>query len=158
MCRHYRLPLLILVAALLLLPGCDFGFSYHPVDANERKAERWDETIDGVQFGMASFADIRGGLLVQGLEITNNSDFDVAVVSAKVEKSDGKSLEAEFPRSPEDKRGRWDVPKGRSARVSARWNFQPKEPDEALGRKITWVWNVRIGENEHVVRVKMEQE
>jgi len=151
---------LALGAMVLLVPGCDPGYAYFPLDANGRRIDRWSETIDGVQFQMTRFDDLESPKVNEYLNITNHSKSYVVVVSALVETNDGKSIEGHQPQTPwGGKAEDWIVAPGKSHQAIARWDFSPHEgAAEVLGQRITWVWKVRIGTKEHVLRVRMEKE
>jgi len=150
---------LALGVVVLLVRGCDPGYAYFPHDMSGRRIDHWSGTIDGVEFEMKRLNALVDATVLEGLDITNNSESDVVVVSALVETNDGKSIEAEWPRTPDEKREYWTVATGKSHQAIASWNFSPhKGADEVLGQRITWVWKVRIGTKEHVLRVRMEKE
>jgi hypothetical protein len=108
---------------------------------------------------MMTYRDLQDSIVVQQLWITNDSENDVFVINASVETDDGKSIEPRFPRTADEKTSHWTVPKVRSLPVSARWEFYPHmSADEVLGRRATWIWGVRIGTKEHVLRVAMEED
>jgi hypothetical protein len=160
---HRWLPFLIASAAMLA-SGCDPGYGYAPVDSSGTKLQRWSETIDGVQFEMSDFSQLWGSLLRVGLEIDNHSKVDVVVESALVETSDGKAIKAEGPRDREEENSYYfvpsrAVPSGESQEVYPEWDFVHHGglAHEVMGSRITWVWKVRIGKEEHLLRVKMKQ-
>jgi hypothetical protein len=140
---------------ILVASGCDPGYCYDPVDKNGRPNERWSETIDGVRLETQRVFDLLpASWLFGALKIQNNSDSDVVVVGGRLE-ANGKSLE---PRDCDLKYR--TVPKGKEKEVTLDWDLSRLSHDEQwnLWPTITYVWTLRIGQQERVIRVPMRRE
>jgi hypothetical protein len=157
--HNYRMLVIALGAAMLEVTGCDPGYAYFPLDPRGNKLEAWTEMVDGVRFSVPRYFDLQNPLVTQQIEITNDTNSAVLVTSAAIETSDGESIEGAFQKSPVEKESRLTVSPGQSRAVSAQWTFPgDKYPDEVIGPTVTWVWHVRIGNEERVLRVRMEKD
>jgi hypothetical protein len=142
----------------LLASGCDPGFAYIPVNENGTRVEEWSETIQGVRLATYVYQQLTPiSSLGRSLKVENKSNSDVVVVGARLEMN-GKSLEAKPPKDRDEEIYR-TVPKGRSKWVYFDFDVSQLSDEERwdLGPSITWTWRVRIGGEEHVVRVKMDR-
>jgi len=161
MARAPHLFAAALVATALLAAGCDPGDSFHPLDPYGLKADSTAEVIDDVEFRASRSLSLEGdSVKAAELKVTNNSENDVSVLSAQLEPSGGKSIDATLPNTPEQKETHcWTVPAGKSGMVCASWAFASSQRRrDIMGQRFTWVWKVRIGTKEHVVRIKMEKD
>jgi hypothetical protein len=146
------LPSIVMV---LVASGCDPGYGYDPVDENGWPTERWSETIDGVRLeSQKVWGLLPAYFLYSRLTIQNHSDAKVIVVGGRLE-ANGKSLEARDC-DLEDR----TVPKGKEKEVSLDWDLSHLSPEERrnLWPTITYVWTLRIGQQERVIRVPMKME
>jgi hypothetical protein len=146
-----------LCAALLASAGCDPGYGYQPLDAAGRKVAQWSESIGGVRLEMKPIMILTGsGGTMQGLTITNNSDRDVVVLGGQLS-TDGRIMEAKLPGEGEAK---WrTVPPGATQTINLSWDFREHGGDasKVLGPSLCWTWRVKIGEEEHTFKVRMER-
>jgi hypothetical protein len=152
-----RVTAAYLCAALLASIGCDPGYDYKPLDAGGRKVAKWSDSVSGVRFEMKPFMILTGsGGTSQGLTIVNGSDRNVVVLGGQLS-TNGRTLEAKLPGEGEVK---WrTVPPGAAETINLSWDFgeQGGYADKALGPSVTWIWRVKIGDEEHTIRVGMER-
>jgi hypothetical protein len=156
MWSRYQVQAPALVVIALLASGCDPGFAYIPVNENGTRFEEWSETIQGVRLATNVYQQLTPiSVLGESLKVENNSNGDVVLVGARLELN-GKSLESLPPKNREEEIGR-TVPKGRSDWFYLDFDVSQLKDEERwdLGPSITWTWTVRIGREEHVVRVQM---
>jgi hypothetical protein len=146
-----------LCTALLASVGCDPGYGYTPVDAGGRKVGKWSESVAGVRFEMTPFMVFTGSAgTMQGLSIVNNTEQDVVVLGGQLS-TNGRILEAILPGEGEAK---WrTVGPGAAETVKLSWNFREQggEAEKTLGPSLTWIWRVKIGDEERTLRVSMER-
>jgi hypothetical protein len=160
-----RIPQHLIRLALAFLAfsasGCDPGYQYQPVDPQGNPLSQWSEVIDGVRFSVKPYSTLIGsGSASRSLEITNKSDKKVVVLGGQL-LSKGRAIEAIIDDSPEGRTGRTVSP-GDTKAVYLSWEFgdvvHHRPAHEVLGPDITWVWQVRIGEGEHTLRVPMQRQ
>jgi hypothetical protein len=153
-----RVTAIYLCAALLASAGYDPGYGYKPLDTKGRKVGDWSESVAGVRFEMAPFMILTGsGGTMQGLTIVNNSDHDVIVLGCRLS-TKGRTLEAKLPGEGEAK---WRTVRPRAAEIiNLSWDFREQggDAEKTLGPSVTWIWRVKIGDEEHTLRVRMERD
>lgn len=140
----------------LSVPGCDPGFNYQPVDAKGGQLLQWSETVEGVRFSARPYrAGIGSSNAVVYLDITNDSDKEALVLGGQLV-TNGRTIEARIIDEPLERKAR-TVPAGQKKSVLLYWEFGGAASD-VLGPDITWVWRVRIGKDEHSLRVLMKRQ
>jgi hypothetical protein len=151
-CR-FQIPAIGLLT--LALPGCSPGYTYRPADANGRPVNRWSETIDGVSFQgefYEALSNDTGALF--DLNVANHSDEKVVFLGGELV-TKGRTMRVTLP----GRQTRAFAP-GASGQVLIDCNYQQQggKASDVLGESITFKWRVRIGEEERLVRVKMERD
>ena len=154
-------PLAALVAAyvLLFLLGMfvlgDPGYQYNPVDGHGRPIAKWSRTVDGLTLEGGPYSTLIGsGIGAYGYRLTNRSDKGVTLLGGTL-LTDGRSLEADtegaLPRS---------FAPGTSGDVSFTFDFRPHggDAEQVLGKNLTWIWRLRVGDRERTIEVKMLRE
>ena len=150
-----RITVLVAAAFALSVPGCDPGYTYQPVGPQGNRLPLWSETVEGVRFSARPCMELVGSRSTSGqMEIANESDKEVVVLAAQLV-TNGRTIEANIFDNPAHREAR-TVPPGGSKSVSLSWDFGGSA-SEVLGPDITWVWRVRIGTEEHSLRVSMKR-
>jgi hypothetical protein len=152
-----RITVLVASAALALaVPGCDPGYTYQPVGPQGNRLAEWSETVEGVRFSARPYMVLIGSRSTFGqLDIANESDKEVVVLGGQLV-TNGRTIEAHIFDSPANREARTVAPGG-SESVSLLWEFGGSA-SEVLGPDISWVWRVRIGSEDHSLRVSMERQ
>jgi hypothetical protein len=88
------------------------------------------------------------------MDIANESNNEVIVLGGQLE-TNGRTIEATLYDDPANREAR-TVPPGGSKSVSLSWDFGASAYD-VLAPDVTWVWRVRIGTEDHSLRVSMKR-
>ena len=136
--------------------GCDPGYDYKPVDEEGKKVQQWSTKIAGVQFSTDPFNTLIGSRgTFMWLQVTNESKETVEIVGGEVE-SNGRTMKANWPFDSASREARTVTP-GSAKQVRLFLEFGGSAMD-VLGPTITWVWRVRIGTEEHILRVRKDRD
>lgn len=138
-----------------LIIGCESRYSYQPVTSMGGVVSKSRDTIGDVKFTMGSYDTAQSAKsIIQNLFIDNNSTSDVVVLGGDLE-TGSKTVSAKIYRDAEGEKERTVGPKF-SKSVGLAFNFDAPA-SEALGKDIVWIWYLRIGEEEHSLRVPMRR-
>jgi hypothetical protein len=146
-----------IVASLVLvaLVGCDPGYKFEPVDSAGNKTAQWTTTIGGVKFTAQPTTMLigdSGEFMTIGVE--NDSKDEVEVLGAQIE-SNGRTLPANLLAGKENQDARTILP-GSSSRVQLLVELGGPAY-EVLAASVVHVWRVRIGMDEHIIRIRFDR-
>jgi hypothetical protein len=135
----------------LLASGCTLSYRYDPLDESGTVVEEWSTTIGKARFSAKLFSVPTGYSFAYGsLTVENKSSDNVSILAAKLE-TNGRTLD-----EGQDKLD--TILPGRTETVSRPVQFpEGMQASKVMGPSATWIWRVRIGENEHTIRVNMKK-
>ena len=150
------LILAILAWTVAVVTGCDPGYSYKPVSPAGGVVARSGDKIGEVKFTMGTYeTSTSSKSIIQNLFVDNGSNADVVVLDAVLETGD-KTIPAKIYSDVEGEKER-TVPAKFSKTVGLAFSFGDSAA-EVLAKEIIWVWQLRIGTEEHTLRVPMRRE
>jgi hypothetical protein len=136
--------------------GCSPEFNYQPIDGNAQPLTEWSESVDGVRFSAGQFSAVIGSKdTIAFIDVDNQADMRAVVLGGEL-LTNGRSIEAHVLDDAESVKARSVPARSGFKRVMLRWQLD-SPASELLGSSITWVWKVRIGPNEHVLRIPMQR-
>lgn len=143
----------VAVLFAVLFVGCDPGYEYRPLDPKGVPLREWTQTINGVRISIEPWHELVGSSsTLRSMKVTNESDEQVIVEGAELE-TKGRIIAASAPDAPRDRESRAISPKTTKT-VVLYWDFG-SPAYEVLGPDITWVFHIRIGAEEQIIRVPM---
>ncbi|HEX3152855.1 MAG TPA: hypothetical protein VHR66_32585 [Gemmataceae bacterium] len=156
MCRFRYFTGVAAALSAVAVAGCDPGYTYTPVDANGQPVSEWATTIAGVKFSVTPSSILIGSSNeFIGLDVVNGSAAEVVVVGAEIE-TNGRALKANLFAGAENTAAR-TVDAGQTGPVSLLVELGGPA-GETFGLTITYVWHIRIGSDEHTLRVPMNRQ
>jgi hypothetical protein len=130
--------------------GCEgHSETYKPVDANGQQLRQWTNKIDQVRFYFLDIIRIKTQRFVfPELVVDNFSEKDVVVLGGGVW-DNGEIVSATLA---ERKSSTVLAGESKTVRLDC---ILDEQAGRLFGQNITWVWMVRIGDTEHVLKIPM---
>lgn len=149
---------ILVLSLIVVVTGCDPGYSYSPIDENNRPVSKYSTDTSGLVVTIPGFEILVGsGNMLQWLTVRNNTETEAILVSG-VLNTNGKTIPADLPGEGEEK---WRMVKpGETAEIVCLFDLSANggTADEVLARTITWDWTFRVGAETRLVKLTMRRD